>query len=258
MRNRRSVSIIVIVAAAFLGVAGHAAASGAEPAGLSVSDSRLAAPTPDLADVWALSIGINNYTNAPSLEVAVNDARTVDRQLNGHGIPQDHRIRLLDQDATATNIRAALDWLATHVQDGDNAIVFVASHATTDGANRQAIRTTDGHQITDVELAQRLSPINAPIWLIMATCYSGGFDEALTANRTLTASSPIDKITYENLDLEHSYLVDYLFNRVLANADPARLDPGPAFAAAVAELERDHPDRLPTQNGPGVPIMTSG
>jgi len=212
-----------------------------------LGDPILSPPTPDIADSWVLTIGADDYTAAPSLQVAEADATAIDQHLGAAGIPDGRRMRLLGQDATARNIEAAIAWLADRADPGDSAVLFIAGHATSNGTT-QTLHTTDGQRLDDTELAELLAPVEADLWIILATCHGGGFTELLTPNRTLTAAAPAGELAYENLDLGYSYLVEYLFNRNLRH-DPHDIDVTDLFTRGTADLTQDHPDRLPTQAG---------
>lgn len=241
---------LVAVVATLLQVTG-APADAHQPdvaAGLTLGDQALAEPTPDRADAWGVTIGTNEYDTLDPLQVAVADADATDRQLGALGIPASHRLALRDGDATAAKIRGAIAWLTDHTGADDTAVLFIAGHATNLRQGRHAIQTTDGLQISDVELAQLLSPIQGRLWIIMATCYGGGFDELLAPGRILTAASDADSVAYENLDIGYSYLVHYLINDQLASAKSLNTNTiNDSFDAAQAEIARQFPDRLPIQ-----------
>ena len=254
MRDRPKLTFGVIAAGCIL-TAAHVTAAQAETRptvptsqpGLIVGAPNLSPATPDIADTWVLTIGADDYTDAPPLQLAEADATAVDQHLGAVGIPNTQRMRLLGDDATERNIDAAIAWLADRAGPDDSAVLFIAGHATANGTT-QTLQTTDGKRLEDTELAELLEPVQARLWIILATCHGGGFTELLTPNRTLTAAAPAGELAYENLDLGFSYLVEYLFNRNLHH-DTHDIDVAKLFIQATADLAQDHPDRLPVQVG---------
>jgi hypothetical protein len=193
----------------------------------------------------AVVVGIDNYGDpAINLRSSVNDARTVDAALGRAGVdPRDRRV-LTDGDATATQIRAALHWLAASSTPNTTAVFFFAGHAKHVGP-AEAIVSADGEAITDNELAALLRPNAAEhMWIGMATCYGGGFTELLAPGRVLTAAADATHEAYENDKLGRSYLVDSLVRHGLNN-DFSTASIQDAFAKGTTELARTHADRLP-------------
>jgi hypothetical protein len=93
-------------------------------------------------NIWAVVIGINNYTHAPKLKYAVNDARAFYRHLVDYiKIPAKNVRLLLDQDANLTQFRSTL---GTHLKNKagkeDMVIIYFAGH----GATEKDVLSPDG------------------------------------------------------------------------------------------------------------------
>jgi hypothetical protein len=65
--------------------------------------------------------------------------------------------------------------------------------------------------------------------------------------RILTAAAGAEDLAYENLQLNRSYLVEYMVRRGMAEGE-ARGSVEAAFAYAVEALQREHPERVPVQD----------
>lgn len=203
---------------------------------------------PPGSGTWAVIVGVNDYPGtAHDLRSAVNDARDVDLALARLGVPDEHRLVLLDGEVTARTILGALDWLAAHTVPDAVAVFFYAGHVRKDAPGREVMVGSDGTAVSDAVLAAGLDRVPATrAWVAIAGCYGGGFDEVVRNGRILTAAAPADELAYENLDLGRSYLVEYMVRRAMIEGLA-----GPtveaAFAFARAQISRDHPQRVPVQ-----------
>jgi hypothetical protein len=204
--------------------------------------------------VWAVVVGIDDYPGTDAdLRAAVADAKDVDSALAAYGVPANHRLMLLDQQATADNIRGALAWMASRAS-ADSTVVFfysghvrqVAGDADRDGeVIDEALVSADGDNVFDGEVADLLRGIDArSAWIGVAACYGAGFDDALAPGRILTAAAGENDVAYENSSLGHSYMVEYMVRRaMLQGKAPASVQD--AFAWARAQIARDYPNRQP-------------
>lgn len=198
--------------------------------------------------VWAVIIGIDDYPGTRSdLRSAVADAGDVDAALARYGVPTERRLVLTNGQASAATIRSALDWLVAHAAVDATAVVFFAGHVRKLDDGAEAIVGADGDLVRDDEVASRLAGLHAHrAWIGIAACYGGGFTEALAPGRILTAAADADSLAYENASYGRSYLVEYMVRRaMLEGAADASIEQ--AFAWAVDNLRRDHPDRVPFQ-----------
>jgi hypothetical protein len=196
---------------------------------------------------WALLIGINDYPGMRyDLRSAVSDMQDVEEALKRRGVTADRRMVLRDGQATAGLIRAALDWLSAHAGEDSTIVFFYAGHVQKLGGGTEAIVGADGNVVTDAEVAALLdrSP-SRRAWIGIAACYAAGFTEVVKPGRVLTAAAPANSLAFENDAFGRSYLVEYMVRRAMLGAGITTVEA--AFAWAVTELQRDHPDRVPVQ-----------
>ncbi len=208
---------------------------------------RWAGVTPS-GGTWALVIGINDYPGSRhDLRSAVADAEDVNTALASLGVPGENRVVLRDREANRATIVAGLDWLTAHAGPDAVAVVFYAGHVRKLGSGVEAIVASDGALMTDGELANELTRLQARrSWIGIAACYAGGFTEVRAPGRILTGAAPAHSLAYENADFGRSYMVEYMVRRAMIER---RADGSveAAFGFAHRELERDYPNRLPVQ-----------
>ncbi|MGH8974144.1 MAG: caspase family protein [Acidimicrobiia bacterium] len=212
------------------------------------------APGPKDGGVWALVVGIDDYPgNDADLSAGTADAREVDAALAAYGVPGNHRILLLDQQATADNIRSGLAWVAGRAASDATVVFFYSGHVrqVTGDADRdgettdEAIVAADGDPVYDGELAGIFRNLDArSVWIGIAGCYGSGFDDALASGRILTAAANESDLAYENSALGHSYLVEYMVHRaMLQGRAPGSVQE--AFSWAQGQIAKDYPNRQP-------------
>lgn len=195
---------------------------------------------------WAVIIGIDNYPgDRHDLQSAVADADDVNAALAKKGVPASNRLMIRNTQATASTIRASADWLRAHAGPDAVAVFFYAGHVREEGDGVEAIVGADGKTVTDRELAGILSGLRAKqTWIGIAACFGGGFTELVGPGRVLTAAAPAGVVAYENSRFRRSYLVEYLVRRaMLEERAPGSIER--SFAWAKAEIEREHPNRVP-------------
>ena len=89
---------------------------------------------------WAIVIGINNYRNAPSLQYAVQDAKTIRQMLLKLGFSEDNIICLYDENATKVNILAEItEHLTRKAKLNDALVIFFAGHGVTQEENGRMV-----------------------------------------------------------------------------------------------------------------------
>jgi len=220
-------------------------------------------PQPDLKPgIWAVVVGINDYPGSRAdLRSAVTDADDMDAALAKLGVAPDHRLVLHDREASADTLRRALDWLVLNAGPDATAVFSYAGHVRKLDRDTEAMVAADGRLVTDAEVATRLQGLAARhLWIVMETCYGGGFTEPLRAGRVLTAAADANSLAYENLGFGRSYLGEYLVYQGLIWAQ-ARPNVQDAYAYAYASLARDYPNRLPFQDdraGETVSLVAPG
>ncbi len=85
----------------------------------------------DPTKVWALIIGISNYTHAQPLAYAATDAQSFSAFLQsprGGGILPDHIFTLLEEDASRAGILQEFENMWDRVEAGHTIYVFIAGH----------------------------------------------------------------------------------------------------------------------------------
>lgn len=194
--------------------------------------------------LWVVSIGIDDYQgDRHDLAAARADAITVTDTMAGLGVPADHLYELLDGEATVEGVLAAVDWLVANAGPDDTALFFYAGHVRDLDFGTEVIVTADNRWIADWFLADRFALLQADdAWFAIAGCFGGGFQELLGPGRILTGAADPDELAYESSAFGRSYMVEYLFQRAVAQ----RMAPEPTVQAAVAwanaELGVAYPD----------------
>jgi metacaspase-1 len=199
--------------------------------------------------VWAVIIGIDDYPGTSwDLSHAVDDADAVDEALEQLGVSADRRLVLRDGQADRETVLAAASWLVERAGPDATAVFFYAGHVRHLGGDTQAFVTADGGLIPDHEMAVRLGALSARnTWILLATCYAGGFTELLGPGRVLTGAADGSSLAYENHQLGGSYLVHYLVREGLLQGRAAEATVQDAFAYADRAIARDYPNRRPVQ-----------
>jgi tetratricopeptide (TPR) repeat protein/uncharacterized caspase-like protein len=90
----------------------------------------------DPQKLWALIVGISNYSHAQPLVYAAQDAAAISNFLKsprGRGFPEDHVFTLLEDQATRSGILKAIDRLAEKAEKGEVETVgiYLAGHGFT-------------------------------------------------------------------------------------------------------------------------------
>jgi hypothetical protein len=210
--------------------------------------------------VVALIVGIDDYPGAGSdLRSAVADADTVDAALAGFGVPAANRVVLRDGQARKAELVAAIKALVAAGRPDSTVVLAYAGHARKLDDDTAAIVAADGGLLTDVELASLLAPSPAQrTWLLLASCYAGGFTEALGPGRILTGAADADSVAYESPSINGSYLVHHLVREgwLEGRAGPSVQA---AFAYADARISEQGPQRRPVQlDASGAPLVLGG
>ena len=197
---------------------------------------------------WAVVIGIDDYPGRGSdLRASVADANEVDLALARYGVPGDRRLVLRNTQASAATIADSLHWLVAHAASDSTVVFFYAGHVRKLSSRTEAIVGADGHLITDATMASLLAPLAShKVWIAMASCYGGGFDEVLAPGRILTGAADANSLAYESSAYGHSYLVEYMVRRAM-NQGQAADSVEHSFAWAADALRREHPNRVPVE-----------
>ena len=224
--------------------------AGARPA-VVAPPKPLAAPVASTlqSGTWAVVIGINDYPGTENdLRYADNDANDMVRALNLQGVEGSHILSLRDGQVTPSVVHSAIDWLNGHAGPNAIATFFYAGHVMkVAGTSSEAMVTSDGGHVWDVDMARWLKPLQARrAWFAFAACYSGGFNEILAPGRVLTAAAGPNDIAYESSRFSRSYLGEFMIHRAMIEG-MANNTVESAFKYAHDAIAREYPNRVPVQ-----------
>ena len=198
--------------------------------------------------VFALVVGINDYAGTEyDLGAAVADANTVNEALAKFGVPAGNRVVLRDAQARRPQLVAAVKALVQRAGPGSTIVFAYSGHVRKLDADTEAIVTPEGGVLTDQQLASLLAPSRAAnMWLLLATCYAGGFTELLGPGRILTGAAGANSLAYESPALHGSYLIHHMVREgwLQGKAGPSVQE---AFAYADARIKARYPNRRPMQ-----------
>lgn len=133
----------------------------------------------------ALIIGIGEYSSQgiTSLKGVKNDMQSAQLIAQTMSIPDENIRYLRDEQATAAQIRQAVEELNARVRPGDRVFVYYSGHGTrwVDPKEpdhcTEGLLTTDGKVISNVEVSELLSPIAGKtdkLLVFYDACHSGG------------------------------------------------------------------------------------
>ena len=211
----------------------------------------LAAPVTSAlqSGTWSVVIGINDYPGTENdLHYADNDANDMVKALNLQGVEGSHILSLRDGQVTPSVVHSAVDWLNAHAGPDAIATFFYAGHVMkVAGTSSEAMVTSDGGHVWDVDLAKWLKPLQARrAWFAFAACYSGGFNEILAPGRVLTAAAGPNDVAYESSRFSRSYLGEFMIHRAMIEG-LANNTIETAFKYARDAIAREYPNRVPVQ-----------
>jgi hypothetical protein len=172
-----------------------------------------AAPSPE-AKKTAVVIGIGEYQGRTvSLPGSAGDAAIIRDVLLRDGWEDANIKYLVNENATAANIREALQWLVDQSTDDGFSVFGYSGHVKQktgdedgDGeVNDEFLWPHDNDFISDGELSTSLKALRGDAWVSIAGCESAGFDDGISGPRRLFtgASQEIEK-GYERPDWKMS------------------------------------------------------
>jgi uncharacterized caspase-like protein len=158
-------------------------------------------------DVWAVIIGIGQYQDSRlNLRFTENDAQGLYDVLTNPdvgGFPKEHVKLLLNQDATAKNIKSAIGrWLIQQAGPNDTVIIYYAGHGAPEG--NETYWVTYDADINDLfssalnnnVVADMLSRIQAKrLITLLDACYSAATVSRTNSTRATPIEIPWDKFT---------------------------------------------------------------
>lgn len=149
----------------------------------------------------ALIIGVGEYkvSGVMSLKGVPNDMQSAKQMAMAMSIPEDNITYLRDHQATADQIRQAIQDLNARVRPGDRVFVYYSGHGTRWVDPRgnpdhctEGLLSTDGQAITNTEVGELLSPIankTDKLMVFYDACHSGGIASQPLRTRSMGASA---------------------------------------------------------------------
>ena len=185
-------------------------------------------PQPDPSvNKWAVVIGISKYKGGGNLLYPDDDGRDMYNYLLAKGYPAGNIKLLLDRDATAKNIMAAIDWLNSWENGSSEVVFFYSGHGSTyDGYNDgdseytdEAIVSTDPYLILDGQLREKFSTFSSSkISFIFDSCFSGGMDDLVGAwtgttitGRVVVAACGENQYSYDGTAAQQNGVFTYYY-----------------------------------------------
>ena len=152
----------------------------------------LALTTEDIYDnSWAVIIGIDKYKYSDQLNYAVKDAEAVkDMLITKFQFPEENIRYLVNEQATLSEIKLALDYISTSAGENDRIVVFYSGHGETvgaEGSEKGYIIPYEGIQkkayatglaMDEILTISQLSKSKHMLFL-MDACYSGLMTEKM-------------------------------------------------------------------------------
>lgn len=214
------------------------------------------------ADKRALIIGVSNY-QAPTVRTlgGAGDAAATRDLLVKSGWPASQVRTLIDGEATAANIRAGFQWLASSSSPSSFSVFHYSGHTKqkqlppgqADGEDfHEFMWSVDNQWISDNELAAAMNQLQGKLWVDMAACEAAGFDNGISGpNRLFTAASQENEKAYEMADGGRS-----VFNQLMVSS----LSGGASIQQAEATAARVAPGLTAGQQpyGPQHPVIAGG
>jgi hypothetical protein len=169
------------------------------------------APPGSTPKVFAVVIGIQQYQGRthPTLGGEGDAAAFMQALSNAHW-PGNHILELVDGQATASNIRAAMQWLTQHSAPDTLTIFHFSGHVCIQStgpcaANHMHLWTVDNQFISDDEVGNNLRNLQGDAWVDIAGCEAAAFDKGISnGQRLFTGSSQANEKSYEHPDWHES------------------------------------------------------
>ena len=148
----------------------------------------------------ALIIGVGEYkvSGVMPLKGVTFDVQSAKQMAMAMSIPEDNITYLRDQQATAEQIRRAIQDLNSRVRPGDRVFVYYSGHGArwVDPKGNpdhctEGLLSTDGQAITNTEVGDLLSPIASKTDKLMVfydACHSGGIANQPLRTRSMSGA----------------------------------------------------------------------
>lgn len=179
-------------------------------------------PQPDPSiNKWAVIIGISDYRGRRNdLQYCDDDAKDMYAYLRDRGYPEGNIRLLLDGDASAKNIVAAIEWLDLWEGADSEVVFFYSGHGSTyDGYNDgddeytdEGIVSADLYLILDGQLRQKFSTFeSSKISFTFDTCFSGGMDDLAGPGRIVVAACGEYEYSYDGTPRQRNGVFTYFY-----------------------------------------------
>lgn len=219
-------------------------------------------------DKWALIIGIDEYQKPTRPTVGgVGDARAFQQLLSRNGWRPD-RVRVLtNADATASAIRAGMQWLVDNCGPSSYCVFHYSGHTkqmNNAGGNeglREYLWSVDNQFISDEEFAGYMRRLNSYAWIDISACEAAGFDNGVSSPRRLfTAASQESEKGFEDPSWRQSIWTGLLVDRgMLQGQADANGDGNVSLAEAIPFATQRAPLETSGQSpGPQHPYAAGG
>jgi WD40 repeat protein len=222
--------------------------------------------------LYVLAVGISGYRSPELLlQLAAKDAQDFARVLaaqEGRAYRRIVRRTLIDAEATAPTVRAALEWFANAPTGRDVGVLFMAGHGVDDPAGRYvyvphevAPEKALAEGVTYLEIRRALSRVAGRVFLFLDTCHSGAVwgrptGSAVDASRIVNdlgspeegvvvfASSTGRQVSFENAEWGNGAFTKAVVEGLQGKADFF----GNGYVTA-AQLDAYVSDRVPKLTG---------
>ncbi len=177
-------------------------------------------PDPSV-DKWAVVIGISDYRGRQyELQYCDDDAQDIYAYLRDKGYPEGNIKLLLNGDAKAKNIVAAIEWLDSWEGADSEVVFYYSGHGSTydgydDGDDEytdEAIVSADLYLILDGQLRQMFSTFeSSKISYTFDTCFSGGMDDLVGSGRIVVAACGENEYSYDGTSDQQNGVFTYYY-----------------------------------------------
>ncbi|RMZ48850.1 hypothetical protein EB821_05410 [Candidatus Marinimicrobia bacterium PRS2] len=162
-------------------------------------------------DSWAVIIGIDKYKYSKQLNYAVKDAEAVkDMLISKFDFPEDNIKYLVNEEATLSGIKLALDDISTSADENDRILIFYSGHGETiqgiDGTEKGYIIPYEGKQTKAYATGLAMDEIltismfskSKHMLFLMDACYSGLMTQQFKGLAKPTEEGYLTKVANES------------------------------------------------------------
>lgn len=154
-------------------------------------------------ECWAVIVGVSDY-KSPKIGDAPGCAEDAEKlfQLLHPVWGEEHFQLLLNSEASKSEIRAAVEWLASNEDTDDTVLFYFSGHGDPDGYIGPYNAYYANTWISSRELSRWLSPLESKrVVIILDTCYAGQYETDLSSSgRVVLMSSGADEYSYSGED----------------------------------------------------------